>query len=429
LFNHHSSVFGSFKPALKAVYNVWFKLKLLKIEKSHQRALRRIRGKTKIKVAFLLIHESVWKYEDVYHSMLADTTFEPVIFICPQVTFGETPMLELLHQTWNSLKRKNYRVVSTLKENGNWLDLKAEFNPDIVFFTNPYNITRPEYCIDNFFDTLTCYVPYNFGNSHLLSMFHNQPFHNYVWKIFAETDFHRNCSEKFAANRGKNVIVTGFPGTDVFLNKNYSPRDPWKKGTTNRKKFIWAPHHTIDDSPEYIGFSSFLLYCDEMLNFASKYRQWAQFAFKPHPLLKARLENHKEWGREKTQEYFDQWTKPENCQLVEGNYIDLFITSDALIHDSGSFLIEYIYTGKPVLRTDKDHSICDRLNDFAVKAYNVHYIARNTNEIDRFISDVIHEIDPLLNHRKTFLREYLMPPGNNTASENIMQVILDSISA
>ena len=72
------------------------------------------------------------------------------------------------------------------------------------------------------------------------------------------------------------------------------------------------------------------------------------FVFRPHPLLFPRLATAKWWGPEKTNAYR---AKLESCPNVEfqqgGDYFETFADSDALIHDCGSFLAEYFYTGRP----------------------------------------------------------------------------------
>ena len=72
-------------------------------------------------------------------------------------------------------------------------------------------------------------------------------------------------------------------------------------------------------------------------------------AFKPHPILKPKLYKHALWGKERTDAYYHCWETMENTQLEMSDYIDLFMTSDAMIFDSVSFMTEYLYTKKPAL--------------------------------------------------------------------------------
>jgi hypothetical protein len=395
-------------------------------QKRYSKIIENIKKKDKITVAFFLIHDSVWKLEGVYRLMEKDNRFYPVVIVCPYIIYGYDNMLKTMQTAYNSFVKENYNAVKTYNEKTNeWLDVKKMIKPDIVFFTNPHKLTRNEYYITNYLDRLTCYVPYNIGSGNLMKMMYNQLFHNLLWKLFAETEIHKQFSIDNAVNKGVNVVVSGYPGTDVFLNTGYVPKNVWKGTHDNlkKKKIIWAPHHTIDDDKQFLSFSSFLIYSDYMINLAKKYKDCVQFTFKPHPLLKPRLYLHTEWGKEKTDNYYNLWNEMENGQLEECDYVDLFLTSDAMIHDSGSFLTEYLYVDKPVLRTDRYDSITDRLNEFGVMAYKMHYHARTEKDIERFVKNVIEGKDEMRKKREDFKQQYLLPPNHQSASQNIINII------
>jgi CDP-glycerol glycerophosphotransferase (TagB/SpsB family) len=258
-------------------------------------------------------------------------------------------------------------------------------------------------------------------------MMHNQLFHNYLWRLFAETPIHKEFSVKYALNKGKNVKVTGFPGTDVFLDKKYEPQNCWKHKNPDIKKLIWAPHHTIDNDTSFLSYSSFLVYSDFMLKLPSVFNGKIQIAFKPHPLLFNRLSEESFWGKERTISYYNSWENLEFGQLVDGDYVDLFLTSDAMMHDSGSFLIEYLYTGKPVLYLDRDDKITERMNDFGIQAFNQHYHAKNESDIENFILSVLHNKDIKKSDREKFLLTELLPPNHRSASENVLVELLSEL--
>lgn len=415
----------SLREKLKSTFlNFRFK----QIQGNHKRVLHKLKQKDKIKVAFFLIHESVWKYDGVYGLMANDNRFDPIVVVCPYITYGEETMFREMNKAYNSAKNKGFNVIKTYDETTKqWLDVKSEIKPDMVFFSNPHKLTKDEYYIDHFNDSLTCYVPYNFGNSHLYQQMHNQLFHNYLWRLFAETEFHKDLSIKYARNRGINVIVTGYPGTDILLDKNHFSENIWKQKDNRIKKIIWAPHHTIDDNTAFLSYSSFLIYAEFMVRIAHEYKGKIQMAFKPHPILFNRLCQLPNWGTERTKNYYNQWERMENGQLVEGGYIDLFLTSDAMIHDSGSFLIEYLYTGKPVLHTNRDENISDRLNAFGTLAFNQHYHAKNELDIKKFIEDVLNNKDEKKAERELFLASKLLLPNQMSASENIYHELINQL--
>ena len=191
-----------------------------------------------------------------------------------------------------------------------------------------------------------------------------------------------------------------------------------------KKRVICAPHFTI--KPGYVSQSNFLWMADLMLSVAKKYSDKIQFVFKPHPLLFSELCKHAEWGEEKTKQYYDEWQSGENTQLESGTFIDLFMTSDAMIHDSGSFCVEYHYSGNPTMYIAKDFEkqVAEK-GEFGQLAMRQHYVGKDENDIIRFIEEVVlRGDDPMKEPRRRFVEQYLIPPHGKTVTENTMDVLL-----
>ena len=168
---------------------------------------------------------------------------------------------------------------------------------------------------------------------------------------------------------------------------------------------------------------------DLMVTLAKEYEGRIQMAFKPHPALLTQLYQHPEWGQKRTDEYYELWRTMPNTQLEAGEFVDLFMTSDAMIHDSGSFAVEYHYSRKPVMFVSKNMKpILDTQSTFGLKAYDLHYIGKDEAGIRRFIDEVVlGGNDPLLPEREQFFRDYLLPPGGKSVAQNILDDILDSL--
>jgi len=144
-----------------------------------------IKKKEKIRVVFLLIHEPVWKYEELYYLLKNDSRFEPMVVVCPFMVYGKENMLRDMDQAYNAFLEKGYNVIKTYtQETDSWLDIKKEIKPDIVFFTIPHPVTKKEYYIGNFLNTLTCYVPYTFQNTFHYQQNYNRFFHNVLWRAY-----------------------------------------------------------------------------------------------------------------------------------------------------------------------------------------------------------------------------------------------------
>lgn len=356
----------------------------------------------RIKVCFLVIHRAVWKLDNLYRLLENDSRFEPIIVICPYTTVPENIQNEEMNSALYFFEQLGYNVVSS-KHYGGWLDINEAIKPDVVFFTNPHNLTLPQYLWSNFREFFTCYVPYHHQvDAGQWNSQWNSKFHLSMSKLFYVNSYHKELAKDKMLNNGRNVEITGYPGTeDLYLNMHNKKHDliVWKN-IQNRKKIIWAPHHTIEYD-QILGVSEFLNISEAMVELSKKYKSEIVFAFKPHPVLKSKLYNHQSWGKEKTDEYYKYWNEAENCQLEEGEYINLFKQSDAMIHDSGSFLAEYLYLNKPVFYFIND-STSKRFNAFGLNCLDV-CTKGNFADLEEFIIAIINDNDVNCDKRKAFV--------------------------
>lgn len=398
-------------------------LKLIRIK--HEETLSKLKQKKPLRCVFLALFDSVWKYDNVYLLMENDERFEPIILVCPIVNYGEDNMIERMDSCYNILSSKGYRVLKAYdKTNQKYIDLREDLHPDIIFYTSPYkNLIDSRYYIDSFEDILSVYVPYFYSSNCDYTLSYNIPLHNLVWRRYVESAFHKECSVQYSMNKDRNVVVTGFPGVDNFINPQYVPTDVWIDKSHHKKRIVWAPHHTIAPVG-LVYYSCFLKYKDFMLSMAKKYEDSIEFFFKPHPLLKNKL--YELWGKEKTDEYYDIWRNGYSTRFVEGEYVDLFLTSDAMIHDSGSFIVEYLFVNKPVMRTSNGEELRTQFCPLGMACLEQHYIGNNDQDIEQFIQNVIKGVDPLKEQRTQFVNDVLMPKGG-MPSENIINDIIDSI--
>ncbi len=391
--------------------------------RQYRKKVKELRSKEVINVCFFVLFDSTWKLDYLFRMLSASDSFNPTILVCPVINFGRENMLLKMEDTYNYFNSKGYDVQKAYdKETDTYLDVKKVLAPDLIFFTSPYRGQVDErYFISNYYDTLTCYVPY-FYNECRGAEFINHPTHNFSWKFFVETPFHVEFSKKNMHNCGRNTQMTGYPGVDSFLDKEYCPKDVWKLGNEKYKRIIWAPHHTILPS-DIIYYSCFLIYADFMLDMARKYSDLIQIAFKPHPVLRNKLNDY--WGVAKTDAYYREWETMPNTFFENGDYVDLFLTSDAMIHDSGSFLIEYLYTGKPVMRTDNGQPFEEEFNDFALRCLEHYQHGRSEKDIEDFILAIIEGKDEMRDNRLDFCEKNLITVNGLLPSQNIYNYLID----
>lgn len=374
--------------------------------------VKHIRKKERIKVLFAIADLGTWKTENLYKEMLSHQRFDVYLLLLPSL---EDP--SSYDQLKKYLETKSY-IYYTLKDKET---IQKRFSPDIIFYQKPYGreINIKYFYIKNL-RSLFCFVNYAFHSIND-KWACNCTLHNLAWQVYYENDLCWKELIPYNDIKGKNSVVTGLPITDQFIKFNYKT-NPWKKQSLNKKRIIWAPHHSIPEFNSWISYSTFTNYYKFMLILADKYADQIQIAFKPHPLLKNRLLTI--WDEEKIDAYYHEWEIRENTQLELGEYISLFMNSDALIHDCSSFTIEYHYTKNPVLYLEKDIHHQDNLNSFAHKAYELHYKGHCEKDIEQFILNVINNEDPLKEKRIDYYNNFLMPPNGKSACENIIDAIL-----
>lgn len=415
------NVVESFFP--KSVVEKYRKLKRKRIDDRlqavYRKKLRELRKVNRpINVLFFALDSNTWKYDSVFQAMQKDPVFSPLVLAVPQVNKGRDFMLSQLRHGMEYYQSKGYAALCSYDEESESYVDAFSLHPDIILFSNPYDgLVDDRYNIRDYIGkVLTCYVNYAFCNVPKQYSCAS-PFHQKVWRYYVECEENLDEIKKFYS--GDNCAVTGYPTADLFASTIATGKD-WKIKDAKLKRVIWAPHHTIEGQTGLIQFSTFLLHHDVMLRIAEEFKGVAQFVFKPHPLLKPALYDHPDWGKQRTDAYYDQWANGDNTTFVNGDYIDLFKSSDAMIHDCGSFIIEYLYVQKPVMILGNFDRI-SQSNEVGKKAYACHYEGKSEADIRAFLDNVvISGKDPLNEKRNMFYKENLLPPNGMMVAENII---------
>lgn len=375
--------------------------------------LVKIRNKSQINYLFLLTELPTWKTEPLYLAMLKHSRFRPILGVTTSI---ESPGAEETVRKYLNSKGYEYIEITESKS------IVEQCNPDIIMYQKPYIENRhPKHLMERNLKALFTICEYGFhttiGKWNMV-----QPVHRYGLHYYFENEMLAKQYRVLMPNHGRNIRVTGTPFMDMMSSMDDTLSNPWKN-KIQKKRIIYAPHHTISDQHfGGIAFSTFLDNCKLFLDLAIKYSDKVQFAFKPHPRLYVNLVNL--WGKEKTDSYYNSWKEIENCQLETGAYNGLFYYSDALIHDCGAFMVEYLYTNKPVMYLIGQNSDFSQFADFTKNAFDVHYHGYNAEDIENFINNIINGVDELCDKRRQFFEKNLRSPYNKTSCENIINAIL-----
>ncbi len=374
--------------------------------------IRQIRKQRTIKVVFALFNLGAWKTEPLYTLMLDHPRFEPYILIGRSKQEDDTENLK------RYLIEKGYNYIETdFTKHTIW----NHIYPDIVFFQKQYSPTFPDTrTLLKYYKTLFCHVPYAFRSSLEPWSIGCNSLKN-SWQLYYENTILAKQYGDLINPRRPNSYATGLPMMNELLINPAEVPDQWKKHKLGKKRIIYAPHHSIFHDPW--KSATFLELGEQILKLAEKYSDRVQWAFKPHPLLRNSLEQV--WEKERVDAYYRRWAEVEWSQYETGKYLGLFMHSDAMIHDCGSFIMEYLYTGNPVLYLMNDSSFSETWNNSYQKALSLHYQTDHIEGVEKFINDILAGDDTMLDKRKDFKRNYLTPPGPQSAAQNIIDCILD----
>lgn len=369
--------------------------------------------KIQINFVFVLNNLPIWKTERLYLAMLKHPRINPILAVTDNFNIPEAR-----EQMVEYLNYKGYEYIVLDREK----TIRKQLDANIVAYQRPYI----ECCLNHAFTkNLGCLfvsIPYGF-HSMVEKWALDEPYYQYCIQEYYENELCLNGPKDVALNRGKNYVVTGSPAMEELMLDAAIYIDPWKN-KDNRKRIIWAPHHTIGDiHNQGIAYGTFLDYADSMLELAEEFSDRVYWAFKPHPQLKKSLISYG-WSKEKTENYYKRWNNLQYAQIEIGPYIGLFKHSDALIHDCATFTMEYLATGNPALYLVRGERGSQNVNECAQKSFDLHYHAYNFGDVRKFVENIIVGEDSRKVERMPFVEKYLRPPYGKTACQNIINAIL-----
>ena len=397
---------------------------LKKYELNKDLIIDNIKRKNKITILFFIYKLSMWKYDGLCKLLMNCPHFDFIIvpYTMPDNNLKSSQKDSEMIIEYCKLNGFNYREGYDFCQK-RYNDI-GDINPDIVVYTQPYNIGYLNWRIENYIKhCLFIYTPYGIAiakDKHL----RNTLLSNISWKIFSANKIESEIIVKNRINNKNNTVVTGISLYDSIKNADIN-KSPWKDN--DLLKIIWAPHHSIDNKYSFSS-SNFESICQYMLNVAVALKDKIQIAFKPHPVLYERL--IEKWGIEKTNEYYKKWDDMPNTFVSLGDYSELFAFSDAMIHDSSSFTGEYLIVNRPILFICKEENKVPSGVDnvFGEACFNCNYHGYNIKDIENFIDMLIRNEDPMKGRRTDFVNKYLTPPNNCSTAENMMNELMELVN-
>lgn len=378
-----------------------------------------VRGKKEISVIFQIGSMPKWKADSLLRLMKAHPRFRPVIRLMTDYVKAKDAITDKAR-----IKAYAEQVGVPCLEFPSYECIPDDYSADLVFIPSPYDgdVWSPSYNRGIMKYNL-CYIPYGFfsiGNDWTM----NQIANNAALFNLYENELTYQQSVKMMENKGRNVRIVGHTMADAFLDPKALQMQVWKDCGRPLKRVIWAPHWTLPNVKNWFHCSNFLQYADAMVQLARKYAGEIQFAFKPHPDLYTTLCSEEVWGKEKTDAYYQLWADMPNTQLETGSYAALFMQSDAMVHDSSSFIIEYMFADKPAMFM-RDGDGYQGYTPLAIEALKCYHKGKTPEEIETFLHTcVLGDEDPYADVRRDYRNLNLIPPHGVSAAQNVIDCLL-----
>jgi hypothetical protein len=387
------------------------KVTYIDIQLEYEKVLLKIQTKVinnaKIKVAFFITQKQLWSAQSVYNELKKNNIFEPIIIVFPDKENKIDSYANTCKSNYIYFESQNMNVIygyDIVKDE--YLSYE-NISADIVFFDQPYprlpeNLRWPKI----YKSSLVCYIPYGYKIASFYESHFNIDLTNSCWAVFAESDWHKEQFCKYGELNGENIVTSGYPKLDVYLNKTKDD-SMWKLSAqancSKIKKVIWAPHWSIDD----INYSTFHTNYNYFLDLAKNNKN-ISWIFKPHQRLKHYLIEKGFMSDKEVNDYYNEWDNLDNGYFYdESDYFELFKTSDALITDCGSFLAEYLPTHKPIIHLINKKS--KGYNEIGNEITSTYYKAYNIEDLILFINNVIINEDDYLKINRISKLNFVQP--------------------
>jgi hypothetical protein len=352
------------------------------------RAARKPDGK--IRVTFIVQRPALWcNHASIYEAMKADPAFEVAVIAIPKRPPAAAELdLEEFGRLMEFLDRKGIAFFKGYDIEGRmWINPLRFGLPDIVFLPQPYAFTQSYVYGSDFWRRFVriAYVPYGILLADMPKNQYQAAFFSDCWRIFVESEAHRELYRRHNPGIYDRTVVTGHPKTDTYRTPARTA-GLWKLPGA-AKRIIWAPHFTVSRDKTPHTFSNFFETYEAFIGLAGAHPD-IEFVLRPHPELFEHMVAAGLKTRAEADDYRRRFDALPNGQVYEGGDIfELFKESDALILDSVGFLAEYLPTGKPVCFLDSTRR--QPLNGIGEALLTADYKAWNAEEIGQFVRDVV----------------------------------------
>lgn len=301
----------------------------------------------------------------------------------------------------------------------------AELEPDFTFLQTPYDQQRPDLCDINRLREFSkpIYIPYGlllFGGA-LQDFVHPRPFFEQAWRVFAENVYLQAVMQRNTSCPAEKLPISGYVRHDYYLGERASGDHDarWNRPRSAEScRVIWNPRWSV-----HSGDSTFFDHFEALLEFAEREPR-LDLVLRPHPLFFQNLEH---FFSDKYAQVVSRLEAAEQAKILridrEGDYFELFESSDAMISDGSTLIADYYPIGKPLIITVP----ADTLNVIGRALHSGCYHAANTEDLLSHLQRLLAREDPMQQTRLD-LNRMLFPSlfTGTLASATVISCILDT---
>lgn len=371
-----------------------------------------------IKVDFYFQWPPGWtNFESVIQTMLKNPAFDCQVVVVPYLNWKAKDI--------NGDIQRNILRDLGIKYIGYEDYVLEKRQPDVVFLQNPYDEARPETFRSHYLHqrgVKIAYIPYaldtGIGEESMVYQY-NLPCQNLATWIFARSQRHKDEFAVQCRAGNKHVHITGHPKFDYY-DERYNKKkasDP----DTKMKTFLWTTHFVLPGDVKM--YTTFNIYCQAFMKIMM--RDDINLIIRPHPLFTQWIDGASQSARDNYKKLLALSAIRDNVTWdTDANYQDSFSKSDALIADAGSFLLEYLPSGKPILYLT--HETCHGLNKTADFIYSSYDVAWQEDDIHKFVDSIVNDHDAMKPLREKVLKEELCIDGIS-AADKIANIIVSTL--
>ncbi len=371
------------------------------------------------RVVFVVEEPSVIKNVlSLMETMNNDPRFQIILFVMKYKQHMSEEYVYKQPGIESYLDTSQYNVVMSFdEEKQEWVDLKALL-PDYVFFSRPYDISRPEEfhlsTVSQY--TKICYIPYGV-----------QVIGGHVERV-AMTSELTNIYLFFMDNSLRRPVISEVMQHADFVQKNrlaylgYTGFDNLRKHTEIQDideacfTVLWLPRWNT-----YENNCHFFEYKDVLISFADTHPT-SRIILRPHFGFFPQFLATGELTPEGVENLRKQYAAPHQID-ESSSYIQAFRDSSVLVADETSMIAEYYLTDKPIIFCKKETHFSDLMEHLIQGCY---IVENEAALIDR-LEHLQQGNDPLRETREQLKNQLLLDYGAS-AADNIKEYLWQDFS-